>query len=341
MAKTDRLAKLKLLFDNSPLLTKARLLRELEISEPTLKRYLALLRDQLNAPVVYDRDLVGWRLERDTPHLGTQYEMPGMWFSAEEMHALLTMQHLLANLDAGGLLQPHIEPLRKKLARILGTGAPEDAEMGRRIKLVTLGARRMHLPSFQAVGTALLRRQRLLLRYHGRGKAQSTEREVSPQRLVHYRDNWYLDAWCHLRGGLRHFSVDAIEQVQVIDRPARDVPETELDAVLGAGYGIFSGQAVQWAMLRFTAHRARWVAAETWHPQQRGTWDEAGRWLLELPYADPRELEMDILRHMPHVEVLAPAELRQSVGGKMREGLRANRGDSGAGSGFDTRGLDD
>jgi predicted DNA-binding transcriptional regulator YafY len=87
------------------------------------------------------------------------------------------------------------------------------------------------------------------------------------------------------------------------------------------------------------------VAAETWHPQQRGNWDEAGRWCLELPYADPRELEMDILRHMPHVEVLAPAGLRQSVMEKMQAGLRANGADSdtgsGTGSGFDTRGLDD
>jgi predicted DNA-binding transcriptional regulator YafY len=37
-----------------------------------------------------------------------------------------------------------------------------------------------------------------------------TEREVSPQRLVHYRDNWYLDAWCHLREDVRSFSIDAI-----------------------------------------------------------------------------------------------------------------------------------
>lgn len=337
MAKADRVAKLKHLFDHTALLTKDRLLRELEVSEPTLKRDLALLRHRLNAPVVFDRDLGGWRLDRTTQHLGTQYEMPGMWFSAQEMHALLTMQHLLANLDAGGLLEPHIGPLRKKLARILGTGAPEDAEVARRIKLVTLGARRMHLPSFQAVGTALLRRQRLLLDYRSRGKAQSTEREVSPQRLVHYRDNWYLDAWCHLRGALRNFSVDAIEQVQVLDRAALDVAETELNKALGAGYGIFSGHAVQWATLRFTAHRARWVAAETWHPQQRGAWDEAGHWVLELPYADPRELEMDILRHMPDVEVLAPEPLRASVVKKMLDGLRMN----GSGSFFEPDRLDD
>ena len=181
-------------------------------------------------------------------------------------------------------------------------------------------------------------RQRLHLRYLSRGKAQSTEREVSPQRLVHDRDNWHLDAWCHLRDERRKFSLDAIEQVRIFDHPARDIPEAELDTALGAGYGIFSGHEVQWATLRFTPHRARWVAAETWHPQQRGTWDEAGRWLLELPYADPRELEMDILRHIPHIEVLAPAERRQSVMQKMLEGLRGNGADSGARSGLDKRG---
>jgi predicted DNA-binding transcriptional regulator YafY len=99
------------------------------------------------------------------------------------------------------------------------------------------------------------------------------------------------------------------------------VSEAELDAVLGAGYGIFAGQSVQWARLRFSAERARWVAAETWHRQQRGQWDDQGRWTLDLPYADSRELEMDILRHVPHVEVLAPETLRCELIDKLMTGL--------------------
>jgi len=91
--------------------------------------------------------------------------------------------------------------------------------------------------------------------------------------------------------------------------------------VLGAGYGIFAGREVQWAGLRFTPERSRWVAAETWHPKQRGRFDAEGRWLLELPYADPRELVMDILRHVPEVEVIGPAGLREVVEEKLRAGL--------------------
>lgn len=322
MALNDRLYKLKAWLDAGQCVNARRACAELEISAATFKRDIALLRDRLNMPVAYSAERGGYRLDRSQPQVGPQYELPGLWFSAQEIHALLTMQHLLAHLDAGGLLGPHIAALRQRLSQALEGGAPPEADVARRVRVLTVGARKLHLPHFQAVGSALLRRRRLVITYQGRGSGQASEREVSPQRLVHYRDNWYLDAHCHLRQALRSFSVDAIGAVRLLERPAIDVPEAELDEVLGAGYGIFAGKAVQWATLRFSAQRARWVAAETWHPDQHGRWDASGRWLLSLPYADPRELLMDILRHTPEVEVLAPEALREAVHQRLAEGLR-------------------
>lgn len=138
---------------------------------------------------------------------------------------------------------------------------------------------------------------------------------------MHYRSNWLLDAWCHRRNGLRSFSLDNIVQPHLEPLAAIDVPADELDQILGSGYGIFSGMDVQWATLRFTPERARWVAAEQWHPAQRGSWDDQGRWVLNIPYSDDRELVMDILRHTPEVEVLGPMTLRQRVLDRLREGL--------------------
>lgn len=341
MSQTERLYKLRRLLDKGDCLQKRRILDELEISFATLKRDLAHLRDRMNVPIVFDRELQGWRIDRTQPTVGTQYELPGLWFSAEEIHALLTMQHLLSHLDAGGLLGPHIEALTARLGKLLGAGTPASAEVAQRIRVQTVGARQIHMPHFQAVGSALLRRQRLVIDYQGRGSGSSNQREVSPQRLVHYRDNWYLDAWCHWRDALRSFSVDAIRLVRVLSQPSIEVPETELDEVLGAGYGIFAGKAVYWATLRFSPTRSRWLSAETWHPQQRGRWDEDGRWLLELPYSDSRELVMDVLRHVPEVEVLAPESLRHSVAEKLLAGVEINRpGSSGEPRVRDDPGID-
>jgi predicted DNA-binding transcriptional regulator YafY len=321
MGQTERLYKIKSQLDAGRCLHKAALLRELGISSATLKRDLAHLRHRMNAPVLFDRERCGWRLDASAQLPGTQFELPGLWLSAEEIHALLTMQHLLANLDAGGLLGPHIAPLTERLHKLLGSGVKASAEVARRIRVQSVGARKVHLPHFEAVGSALLRRLRLHIDYHGRGRDESRERTVSPQRLIHYRDNWYLDAWCHLRRGLRSFALDAMRSARVLDKPAINVSDARLDAVLGAGYGIFAGKKVQWAELRFSPERARWVAAEAWHPKQQGRFDAEGRWVLRLPYADPRELVMDILRHVPEVEVIGPAALREVVAEKLRAGL--------------------
>ena len=311
MDRTERFYRIDQLISEHKLVTFAEMIEALEVSPATLKRDLQYLRDRLNAPLVWDREAGGYRYERGAAQSGSQFELPGLWFNASEIHALLTMQHLMANLDKGGLLSPHIQPLMARLNGLLGSADNTAEEVRRRVRIIGVAARRMHLAHFEAVGSALLRRKRLFITYHARGTDEVTEREVSPQRLVYYRENWYLDAWCHLRKGLRNFSVDAIQKAEILEKSAREVPEKTTDEVLGAGYGIFSGSKVQWAKLRFTPERARWVAHEQWHPRQKGTVDSDGSYLLEIPYADDRELLMDVLKYGPDVEVIGPASLRR------------------------------
>ena len=144
--------------------------------------------------------------------------------------------------------------------------------------------------------------------------AEKRRRPHSPQRLVHYRDNWYVDGYCHMREGLRSFAVDAIRAAELRDTRAKEIPAAELDEHLGSGYGIFAGRDVQWAELRFTPEAARWVSAQMWHPKQRSRVEADGSYVLEIPYAHERELVMEILKFGADVEVLAPDSLRRRVG---------------------------
>jgi predicted DNA-binding transcriptional regulator YafY len=107
------------------------------------------------------------------------------------------------------------------------------------------------------------------------------------------------------------FAVDAIKTCEIRDEPARDMPEDYLRAVLESGYGIFSGRRTRIARLRFSARQARWMSSETWHPHQQSSWDRNGNYLLRFPYSNHPELVMDLLRHIPEVEVLGPKSLRR------------------------------
>jgi len=319
MDRTERFYKIQRLLQARGTARLADLLRDLGVSRATFKRDLEYMRDRMNAPIEWDREKRGYRFV--APAAGApRYELPGLWFSPEEIRALLTMQHLLASLQPG-LLEPHVKPLLARLRAALGAGEHPADEIERRIRIIHLGARKLALPHFERVASAVLNRQRLRIAYVSRGSNERTEREISPQRLVHYRENWYCDAWCHLREDLRSFAVDAIQSAEPVDKKAKNVPERDLDEVLASGYGIFSGRKTTWARLRFTPERARWVAAEAWHPQQKSRFEADGSYLLEVPFSDHRELAMDILRHGPHVEVLEPASLRAAVKAQLAAAL--------------------
>lgn len=312
MNRLERFYKIDQLLQDRKVIARDDFLTLLEVSLATFKRDLEYMRDRFNAPVIYDSELRGYRYENTTSNK-SKFSLPGLWFNEQEIFALITMQQLLENLDQGSIIGPHIKPFLSRLDAIIGEGESSSREIRKRIKLIEMGRRVQGNHFFSEVGVALLKRKRIEIQYYARAKNEITLREISPQRLIHYRDNWYLDAWCHLREGLRGFSLDGIRAITSVNKKATEVSIKSLDQFLATSYGIFAGESKHVAKLKFTPERARWVAAELWHPEQRGSFDESGAYILEFPYSDDRELLLDIAKHGAAVEVLSPKVLRDKV----------------------------
>jgi predicted DNA-binding transcriptional regulator YafY len=186
-------------------------------------------------------------------------------------------------------------------------------------------ARSVEPKRFQTICSATLSRKRLQLIYYNHSTGEETQRIVSPQRLIYYKANWYLDGWCHLRKALRSFAVDAIRVATILPLKTREVSNAVLDIHLGGGYGIFAGNPHNTAVLKFTPEAARWVAREQWHSLQKQRLDADGCLILEIPYSQDHELMMDILRYGNRVEVLQPPSLRERIESALLEGLRKYR----------------
>jgi len=319
MSDLERLHRIKYMIQARNCVPIQDFLDELEISKATFKRDLEYLRDRMNASIVFDRAEGGYRF--DKPNAGEKIELPGLWFSEKEATALVLMQHLLDNLDQGGLISSHIDPLVEIIDGILGQSEVSAKELRKRIKVFGMSARKNSLENFEEVGNALLKRQRLQIEYYSKGANETTNREVSPQRLIFYRDNWYLDAYCHMRKGLRSFALDGVRQAVLLNKKTEEISEKELHENFAESYGIFSGKAIQRAKLRFTPERARWVAGETWHGQQTSSFDKEGNYILEFDYNQDPELVMEILKHGSGVEVLAPASLKKRVVDELKKNL--------------------
>lgn len=289
----------------------------LECSKSTLHRAINALKDNLNAPVVFDTEAGGYKYDRTGA--GDAYELPGLWFSPLELQALAIMRRLLKDAG-GGLLEEHLHALSKRLDELTKHRRLNLGEAASRLRFPSIAARPAG-NAFDTVASATLQRKKLWIEYHARSTDERTERTISPQRIAHYRGTWYLDAWDEDRNALRSFSVDRILKATTLDTPAFDVPESELEGHYASAYGIFGGKADKVAVLCFSAEGAKWVADEKWHPQQESQWLPDGRYELRIPYKEPRELVMDIMRHGANVEVVSPAELRGQVHQALRQTL--------------------
>ncbi|MEZ0469068.1 helix-turn-helix transcriptional regulator [Luteimonas salinilitoris] len=288
--------------------TVARLQDELGCSRATVYRDLAFLRDALMAPIVGDGE-AGFRYDTDE---GGRFELPGLWLSSDELHALLAAQQLLSR-SGGGVLSNALAPLQQRIEKLLDEHAAGKQWPVERVRVIPHHSRKMDEQAFRFVCSAVLERKQLSFEYRARSTDERTRRTVSPQRVTHYRGNWYLDAWDHDRDGLRSFSVDRISGARVLDAAARDIDEAELDRHLAGSYGIFSGEPKGWATILFNARAARWVADEHWHSQQQGRYLSDGSYELKVPYSAARELLMDVLHYGADATIVEPPSLREQA----------------------------
>ncbi len=288
----------------------------LECSKPTVYRAINVLKGTLRAPVEFIPDAGGGF--RYAAAKGA-FELPGLWFTPAELQALAVMQRLLKDVG-GGLLTEHLGPLSKRLEELTHHRRLNLGEAASRLRFPAIASRPAG-SAFQSVASATLQRKKIWVEYHARSSDERSERTLSPQRVTHYRESWYLDAWDEGKAALRSFAIDRILRATVLDQTSVDIPEAELDGHYASSYGIFGGRADKVAVLLFSAERARWVAEEIWHPEQQGRRLEDGSYELRIPYGDPRELVMDILRHGPQVRVIEPQSLVEAVKSQLAAAL--------------------
>ena len=324
MAKSESIAQLfKLLKQSRYPVSRLTLEEKLECSTATVERYIQDLRDTHNLNIVYDRELKGYQLEYDEE---TDLELPSHLFTTQEVNALLLIDQIIKNLEPGFLesdtkaLKDHLDKIREKLG-----GSEELA--ANRIRMINIGKRQGNIKCLGLVTQAVLQGKQITIRYDGRSGDKSriekmTEhfsRTLSPQRLTHYRDNWYLDAWCHNQEALRTFALERIDDLQLLKTSRKTLSHETLNQHYGQTFGIFGGKVKGIATLKFTPHRSQWVAEEIWHKDQKGQWLDDGSYQLEIPYGSDLELIGDILKYGDQVEVMAPSELRAKVGDKISQ----------------------
>jgi predicted DNA-binding transcriptional regulator YafY len=294
------------------------IMAELECSEATFHRIRGFMQTNLGAPIFFDRIYGGYCY--DEAQSG-QFELPGLWFTRNEIEAILSLDYAVESLQ-GGFFRDILAPVKSRFEPVLAAQKTRINTLRDRIKIIPIQSRPIGDALFRAVAGAVVRQRCLYIEHSKLSEKEPTSRTISPQTLVRYRDNWYVDAYCHLRKKLRTFALDRLTRAEPVTNKFHVVSKREREEFFASAYGIFTGPATKSAVIDFTGTAAREVAHEQWHPKQVGKWLDDKTFRLTVPYGYSRELIMDILRWGEWAEVKQPRELRQEVGITIKRAMK-------------------
>ncbi|MDP9365187.1 MAG: YafY family transcriptional regulator [Chloroflexota bacterium] len=188
------------------------LARAFEVSKRTIYRDVVAL-SEAGVPIVAEPGQ-GYGL-------ADGYFLPPLVFTSGEATALVLGARLLASRTIGRA-PTDAEHAIAKIAAVLTSSSRE--EVDRRTASVRFlrplppdAPFDLDDPRLVTLRRAARERRVVALRYHGRGRDEVTDRRVEPADVECYDGVWYLSAHCRLRGALRHFRLERIDALTLLD----------------------------------------------------------------------------------------------------------------------------
>jgi len=311
-SRSEKIYKLNDLFNSLPegkYISSSDLVRKLGWSRATVQRVIRELKKVYDAPIVTSRKINGG-YQYDAVKKRT-FELAGFWFSKEEISAIISLKSIIGP-KTGPDLSGIFKDFWQKVDRLCEARGFSLSKWENKIKIISIFGRNIEEPVFRAITECLLNNTRLKIEYTKLSGIKN-KREVSPIKLVRYRDNWYLDAWCHKARDLRLFALSRVDNVSIGKKPVKIVDEKKLKEYFTESFGIFTGKATKNALIKFTNIAAEEVSKEEWHPKQLGEFDSSGNYVLKIPYNNENELLMEVMKWGPDAEVLSPKSLRNKA----------------------------
>ena len=298
--------------------------RELEISERTLKRYLAAgqqgLVDRLGRPyfqVVSDGGKTKLRLPAfQKPVQSTAYQAVSLYFT-------LTLLKFLE----GTVLEEGIEDLWAKFTQSLPAFERADlATLDRKFYAIPYAPKDYrnlgHLMS--PIIQGLVREYRLRIDY-----ATGMVHDLDPYTLVAYRGGLYLIGKTHLKGRITTLAVERMRKVELLAGegggfqkfvyPPSFRPDRHTEGAFGI---IVEEKPVEVQILIHNAETEAYLRERNIHPTQKFAKRRDGRTILTMTVRGTTELRNWVLGFGPWLEVLKPPALRRELAALLQAASR-------------------
>ncbi|MFZ5493773.1 MAG: helix-turn-helix transcriptional regulator [Verrucomicrobiota bacterium] len=289
--------------------TAASLASTLEVSERTVKRDVEFMRDQLGAPIGWDASAHTYAYTRECDIL------PLLRLDAGEALALTLAGRTFAAWHGTPLGRALTAALNKIASVVGGAVSFPVAEISQLVS-------HPHDPptaetELRYFATTLegIRRRRVLRIVYQKPRAgtQPETRLIHPLHLAYLDHRWVLIAHDPARHARRNFLLARIREACATTATFSVPPDFDLKTYLRGSLGRFTGGEETEVRLAFDAELAPYLRERPWHASQTITDRPDGSIEVTLHLNHLTDVRRHILACGRHVEVLAPATLRETI----------------------------
>ncbi len=286
---------------------------EWEISAKTFQRDLDYMRYQLNAPLEYSAKERGYFYTED------EYQLPAINIKESDLFAMYLADKLLGQYE-GTPIYDSLSSVFRKIEDSLPDKVTTKPGNDQSLFTIFPPFSTVILPEvFETVIDCLRTSTRLEIEYRSPG-GKALCRQIDPYHGVRFEGDWYVVAYCHLRGEIRTFSLTRM----VVARKMKErfvVPgDFDYRKLSGGQFGIYWGDGDIEVKILFTRKAATYVRERLWHPSQIIDENSDGSLILSLTVNHLLELTRWILSWGAMAQVLEPPHLIDKIKEEMKIG---------------------
>lgn len=285
----------------------------LEVSERTIRKDLAFLRDRYHAPLEFTKK-EGWH------YTDSQWRLPSVSLSKGELFALTLGARMLEAYVGSpyeGELRSSIQRLANRLPEKIRINLEQLAD--ERIVFRT-GAKMMNLNPqvWEELERACHHSQKVWICYYAASKNEESERVIDPYLIDIYRgSNPYVIAFCNKRQDFRDFRIDRIKELKILEESFNRDPSFNPEEYLASRFQYERGNQSFSVAIWFDPATAPFIRERRWHPTQDIEEHPDGSLTLQMEVPGLNDIKRWVLGYGKGAVVKAPPELVELMKGEV------------------------
>jgi predicted DNA-binding transcriptional regulator YafY len=293
-----------------------RLAQHLEVSERTILRDLAFMRESWHAPLEYCAKRQGFFYSRP------DYQLPSIRLTEGELLALFLAERLMQQYRGAPFARDLALTFEKFTASLPENVSLHLDHLQEAYSFRTKPVSADNVKIFGQLVQAVQDHKRVDLEYWTASRNVTNRRKVDPYHLTLIEGGWYLIGYCHLREEELMFATGRIRSLRITPEKFERPASFQLSRYLDKSFRVMRGEQSYQVRLLFTAAVAPYIREREWQPDQKLRSRRDGRLEMTLRVSHLLEVRRWVMSWGSDCEVLEPAELQTEIQHELEQMIR-------------------